>query len=94
MSPRQVTQSSEVNDIVPIIKSSPQESEKKKKKKKGKGVITLDEVIVILDCDPRTLSPKELRKYGELCTRKTTQEKLEQESKSKEILENVRDILQ
>lgn len=67
---------------------------KKKKKKKRKGSITLDEVIVILECEPRTLSPEELRKYGELCTRKVAQEKLGQERKSEEILENLRDILQ
>lgn len=57
-------------------------------------MVTLEEVIVIPECDPRTLDPKELRKYGELCTRKVAQEKLRKECKIKEILENVRDILQ
>lgn len=66
----------------------------KKKKKHGKGLVTLDEVIEIPDYDPRTLDPKELRKYGEFCTRKAAQEKMRKERKSKQILEDVRDILQ
>lgn len=66
----------------------------KKKKKKAKGLVTIDEVIIIPECDPRTLSPKELSRYGELCSRKETQEKLRKEHKCKEVLNDVRDIMQ
>lgn len=92
MSTGQNTPRAEEKAIVTIVNNSPLAPAKKKKQ--GKGSVTLDEVIVIPYCDLRTLSPEELRKYGELCTRKVAQEKLRQESKSKEILENVRDILQ
>lgn len=66
----------------------------KKKKKKGKGSVTIDEVILILECDPRTLSPESLSIYGELCSRKAAQENLRQEHKRKEVLNDVQDILQ
>lgn len=56
-------------------------------------MVTLDEVIEIHACDPRTLDPKALRKYGELCTQKEAQEKMKQEHKNTKVIEDVKEIL-
>lgn len=78
---------SEEKSIVVSEKKSPLAP--KKKKKKFKGPVTIDEVIIIPKCDLRTLSPEELSHYGELCSRKEAQEKLRQEQKHKEVLNDV-----
>lgn len=78
-------------DTAIVLRNSPLEG---KKKKKGKGIVTIDEIIEIPHCDPRALSPEELKKYGELCQRKEAQEKLKQTKNNNEILIDVQDILQ